>query len=58
MQMQIAPGLFKSYDVRGIYPSEINDEIAYGIGRAFVPLVGAKRIVVGRDMRPTGERAF
>lgn len=58
MQMQIVPGLFKSYDVRGIYPSEINDDIAYCIGRAFVPLVGAKRIVVGRDMRPTGERLY
>jgi phosphomannomutase len=58
MQMQVAPGLFKSYDVRGIYPSEINDDIAYRIGRAFVPLVGARRIVVGRDMRPTGERLF
>ena len=58
MQLQINPGLFKSYDVRGIYPSEINDDIAYGIGRCFVSLVGAKRIVVGRDMRPTGERLY
>ena len=58
MQMQVQPGLFKSYDVRGIYPSEFNDEIAYYIGRCFVPLVGAKRIAVGRDMRPSGERIF
>jgi phosphomannomutase len=58
MQMQINPGLFKSYDVRGIYPSEINDDIAYRIGRFFVPLVGGKRIVVGRDMRPSGERLY
>jgi phosphomannomutase len=58
MQMQINPGLFKSYDVRGIYPSEINDEIAYRIGRCFVPLVSGKRIVVGRDMRPSGERLY
>ncbi|HVA28686.1 MAG TPA: hypothetical protein VNF68_10920 [Candidatus Baltobacteraceae bacterium] len=58
MQMQINPGLFKSYDVRGIYPSEINDEIAYRIGRCFVPLVAAERIVVGRDMRPSGERLY
>ncbi|MEO9170300.1 MAG: phosphomannomutase/phosphoglucomutase [Candidatus Baltobacteraceae bacterium] len=58
MQMQISPGLFKSYDVRGIYPSEINDDIAYGIGRCFVPLLRAKRIVVGRDMRPTGENLY
>ena len=58
MQMQIDPGLFKSYDVRGIYPSELNDDIAYGIGRCFPSLVGGTRIVVGRDMRPTGERLF
>lgn len=58
MQVQLQQGLFKSYDVRGIYPSEINDDIAYCIGRCFVPLLGAKRIVVGRDMRPTGERLF
>ena len=58
MQTQVNPGLFKSYDVRGIYPSELNDEVAYRIGRCFVPLLGAKRIVVGRDMRPSGEKLF
>ena len=58
MQMQVNAGVFKSYDVRGIYPSELNDELAYRIGRCFVPLVGAKRIVVGRDMRPSGETLF
>jgi len=56
--MQIKPGLFKSYDVRGIYPSELNDDIAYAVGRCFPSLVGGRRIVVGRDMRPTGERLF
>ncbi len=58
MQTQINPGLFKSYDVRGIYPSELNDDIAYGIGRCFVTLLGAKRVVVGRDMRPSGEKLY
>jgi len=58
MQVQIKPGLFKSYDVRGIYPSELTDEVAYSIGRCFVALVGGNRIVVGRDMRPSGERLF
>lgn len=58
MQTQMTPDLFKSYDVRGIYPAQINDEVAYQIGRAFVPLVGGKRIVVGRDMRPSGENLF
>ena len=58
MQMQIKPGLFKSYDVRGIYPSEISDDIAYAIGRVFVPQLGAKHVVVGRDMRPSGLRLY
>ena len=58
MQTQINPGLFKSYDVRGIYPSELNDDVAYGIGRCVVPLLGAKRIMVGRDMRPSGEKLY
>ncbi|HEV7180870.1 MAG TPA: hypothetical protein VGN11_13440, partial [Candidatus Baltobacteraceae bacterium] len=58
MQTQISAGLFKSYDVRGIYPAELNDDIAYGIGRCFVPLLNAKRVVVGRDMRPSGENLY
>jgi phosphomannomutase len=58
MQLRVSPGLFKSYDVRGIYPSELSDEVAYEIGRSFVRLVGGKRIVVGRDMRPSGEQLF
>jgi phosphomannomutase len=58
MQNEIDPAIFKSYDVRGIYPAQIDDETAYRIGRAIVPLLGAKRIAVGRDMRPSGERLF
>lgn len=58
MQSSIDPGIFKSYDVRGIYPAELTDEVAYRIGRCFVPMLGAKRIVVGRDMRPSGARLF
>ncbi len=58
MQNEIHPAIFKSYDVRGIYPAEINDETAYRIGRAIVPLLGAKRLAVGRDMRPSGEKLF
>ncbi|MFN2448767.1 MAG: phosphomannomutase/phosphoglucomutase [Candidatus Baltobacteraceae bacterium] len=58
MQTQDPSALFKSYDVRGIYPSEINEDIAYKIGRCFVPLLRAKRVVVGRDMRPSGAKLF
>jgi phosphomannomutase len=45
------PDIFKAYDVRGVYPDEINPEIAYKIGRALVVYLGAQEIVVGRDMR-------
>lgn len=58
MHAAVNPGIFKSYDVRGIYPAELNDEVAYGIGRWFAPLVGAGRIAVGRDMRPSGRDLF
>ncbi len=49
--MKINPIIFKSYDIRGIYPSELNEEAAYAIGRAFVVFSEAKNVVVGRDMR-------
>ncbi len=47
----INPLIFKSYDVRGIYPSEINEEAAEIVGRAAVQHLKAKKIVVGRDVR-------
>jgi phosphomannomutase len=45
------PKVFKAYDVRGIYPSELDEEGAYAIGRAFVEIFEPKRIAVGHDMR-------
>ena len=58
VRSRLNPGIFKSYDVRGIYPAELNDDVAYGIGGWFASLLGAKRIAVGRDMRPSGEKLF
>src|SRR5213076_763201 len=49
--MNLNPDIFKAYDVRGVYPSEVNEEAARGIGAAFVAYLQAKRIAVGRDMR-------
>src|SRR3954462_6805279 len=49
--MKLNPDIFKAYDVRGIYPGEVNEEAARGIGAAFVAYLKAKRIAVGRDMR-------
>jgi phosphomannomutase len=45
------PKVFKAYDVRGIYPSEIDEDGARAIGRAYVEQFEPKRIAVGRDMR-------
>jgi phosphomannomutase len=45
--------VFKAYDVRGIYPSELDEEGARAIGRAFVEVFEPKRIAVGHDMRVT-----
>ena len=42
---------FKAYDIRGKVPSELNDELAYKIGRAYSKLIKAKKIVVGYDIR-------
>ncbi len=50
--------IFKAYDIRGIYPSELNEEAAYGIGRALARRGREKfqcqQIVVGSDMRLSG----
>lgn len=56
--MKINPSIFKSYDIRGIYPDELNEEIAFAIGRAFVKQTGAKNVVVGRDARLGGLPLF
>ena len=45
------PNIFKAYDVRGIYPTELDEPAFHQIGRAFVAYLKAKRIGVGRDMR-------
>jgi len=45
------PGVFKAYDVRGIYGEELDEEGAHAIGRAYVELFSPARIAVGRDMR-------
>ncbi|HET7295078.1 MAG TPA: phosphomannomutase/phosphoglucomutase [Vicinamibacteria bacterium] len=47
----IDASIFKAYDVRGLYPSQLHAELARRIGRAFVDYLGARRIVVGRDAR-------
>lgn len=43
--------IFREYDIRGIYPEEINDEAAYTIGRAFGSYIDTDTVMVGRDNR-------
>ncbi|HIG54098.1 MAG TPA: phosphomannomutase/phosphoglucomutase [Candidatus Latescibacteria bacterium] len=49
--MQVDPSIFKAYDIRGVYPDSLNEEVAYAVGRAFVALLACEEVVVGRDMR-------
>ena len=51
-------GIFKAYDIRGIYGDTLTDEIAYQIGRAFVSFLNCKKVVVGRDMRAHSEAVY
>jgi phosphomannomutase len=49
--VSVPASIFKAYDVRAIYPTEINEAAAKAIGRAFVVYLGASKIAVSRDMR-------
>lgn len=44
--------IFKAYDIRGIYGEELDEKLALKIGRAFVTLLGCKKVAIGRDVRP------
>lgn len=52
--MQILRNAFKAYDIRGKVPGEVNEEMAYRLGRAYVDLFAAKKVVVGHDIRLSG----
>lgn len=45
-------GIFKAYDIRGIYNDTLTDDIAYKIGRAIADFLHPRKVVVGMDMRP------
>ncbi len=49
--MALEAKAFKAYDVRGIYPAELDEDGAYRIGRGYVEVFEPRRIAVGRDMR-------
>ena len=45
--------VFKAYDVRGVVPDQLDEELARATGRAYVEVLGADTVVVGHDMRPS-----
>jgi phosphomannomutase len=59
--MALDPKVFKAYDIRGIYPAELDEEGARAIGRAYAEQFEPRTIAVGRDMRlssPAMQDAF
>jgi len=55
--MQITPSIFKAYDIRGVVPSTLNEQVAEGLGRAFgthALALGQHTVAVGRDGRLSG----
>jgi phosphomannomutase len=63
-QTALDPGIFKAYDVRGLYPDQIDEDLAYRIGRAFARVLADiegkapadLRVGLGRDMRLSAPR--
>ena len=49
--MRVDPSIFKAYDIRGLYPSQLDESTALAVGRAFATLLQPRQVVVGRDMR-------
>ena len=49
--MRVDPSIFKAYDIRGVYPSQLDEATALAVGRAFATLLQPAQVVVGRDMR-------
>ena len=56
--MEVNPGIFKAYDIRGIYPTKLNEEVGYALGRAFASFLQVDKVIVGRDMRRSGPQMF
>lgn len=52
--MELKSTAFKAYDIRGKFPDEVNEELAYRIGRVFPTLFNAKKVAVGHDIRLSG----
>ena len=53
--MSSLDSIFLAYDIRGVYPDELDESVARLVGNAFVRFTGAERVVLGHDMRPSSE---
>ena len=51
---QVLDAIVMAYDVRGTVPDQLNVEVAHALGVAFARFATAPRVLVGRDMRPSG----
>ncbi len=51
-------GIFKAYDIRGVYGRELTDEIFYKIARAYAKFAKVRKVVIARDIRPHSEPLF
>src|SRR5579872_5171501 len=58
MQARVDLDIFKSYDIRGVYPTQLDETAAERIGRAFVQYLGVPIVAVGRDMRQSSQALF
>jgi len=56
--MPINPKIVKAYDIRGVYPTELDEAQARDLGRALVDYLNCKQVVIGRDMRVSSEPLF
>jgi len=51
-------GIFKAYDIRGVVGKDLDEDLAFKIGRAFASFLNCRRVVVGQDMRSSSEAMF
>ncbi len=56
--MQVNPAIFKAYDIRGVYPDDLDENVAHAVGRAFATFLKPRQVIAGRDMRLSGPSMF
>lgn len=56
--MKINQSIFKSYDIRGIYPDDFNEEVAKKIIKGYIDYIKPKKVILSRDVRVSGESIF